>query len=1454
MKKKKILIVEDEKAVARDLHDIFCAVPYAVIISTGKQSVQTAVKKNPDVILMAITLKGKMNGIEAAQKILEVVDAPLIFLASTSDLKKLQRAKIADPYGYILKPFDKRDVRAAVEIALYKHKAEEELREQRRWRSTILRSIGDAVIATDKKGHVIFMNIIAETLTGWKERDVIGKKLSDVFIVINEETGKKLPNPAARVIKNRHPLSLTNHTILVARNGSRTYIENSGAPIFDESGKISGVVLTFRDVTERRRVQDILNTNERRFRALVEKSTEAVSIVDTDGTIQYTTNTTTAVLGYPAEEFIGKKIYGFIHPHEQALYKSIFPKILQQHGKGIPLQFRFRHKFGGWRWLDTMSTNLLNDPAVNGIVVNFRDFTYRKEAEERLSHINKRLDLISRVTGEVIGSLPIQEQIQEMAAQVKNAFDVDTVIVRLVNDEESNLLAAVGIVENQITKKLPSRYGLSGLILSSRHAIAIKNLTEQFDDLYAQSLHVEDKTRSTFLSCAGAPLLIGHTVIGTIGLYTRTTQREFTSTDLEHLQIVANHIAVAAANDRLFKEIREQNIELGKHIEEQAKIENLLRESEERYRALVEYSPNAIAVHVNGIVKFVNQAAITLVGATSSDQLIETNVMQYVHPDYRSLVSARVSAVYSNEAVPSIEQKWVRLDGSIVDVEIVSIPFLYQGQNAAQIIARDITERKRAEKTLQESEEKYRLLAETAKDIIVVYNIHGDISYINRTGLEYFGFAKEQYFNKNLFDFIPEEYHDQLRHNFGEKVEGFLGSRLFEIEIISTNGRRIPVEVSSNPIVLDGELVNFLSIARDITERKQAEEALLESELRFRSLFENAKDAVFIIDTKTGVIVDANAEAEKLLCRPRTEIIGSHHTQLHPPGRVDEAMSIFREQILTLGEHPIEFEVIDANHKIIPVEIKSSVIRLDDNRIVAQGIFRDITERRQAEETIRKSEQKYRTLFEESKDGIYISTDGGKFVDVNPALVDILGYASKDELLNVDINTDIYFRPVDRDKFRQAIDAASYVKDLELSLRKKDGMEVNVLLTSTVERGPDNTVLYYSGTIRDITVRKRLEQQLIQAQKMESIGTLAGGIAHDFNNLLAMILGTAELLKFKAADNPSIISYIKKIIDASERGASISRQLLLFARPEQAELKPLSIAGVVEEVHDFLNHFFPKNITLSCVIDEKLAIIMGDSGHVHQAIVNLALNAKDAMPNGGALTLGLHVVKGTVVRKRIPAAENREYIAVTIRDTGVGMDEEVRGRIFEPFFSTKARGKGTGLGLAIVHGIVTLHHGFVDVETEKGKGTSFALYFPLFAIAEMHPKEKKELMTQSHHETILVVDDEEMLRDILFESLQDQGYHVLSAVDGYDALQMYEQNKTAITLVITDLGMPNMGGEELFERLKKITPSVKVIVSSGFLDTSTKSDLLRRGIKDVLAKPYRFDTIFSTIRRVIDTQ
>jgi PAS domain S-box-containing protein len=380
------------------------------------------------------------------------------------------------------------------------------------------------------------------------------------------------------------------------------------------------------------------------------------------------------------------------------------------------------------------------------------------------------------------------------------------------------------------------------------------------------------------------------------------------------------------------------------------------------------------------------------------------------------------------------------------------------------------------------------------------------------------------------------------------------------------------------------------------------------------------------------------------------------------------------------------------------------------------------------------------------------------------------------------------------------------------------------------------------GIGRDITKMKRLERDLLQSQKMDSLGKLAGGIAHDFNNLLAMLMGSAELLKRNLRNDAVNSTYVQRILEATERGSSIAKRLLMFSRQGEVQFQPVSVSHILNEVSEMLRYTFPKTIEVIVNIQVDDGIVNGDAGHLHQAFVNLCLNAKDAMGDQGTLTLTERIVDAKELREKHQTAPAGKYVSVSISDTGAGIEPGLRGRIFEPFFTTKETGKGTGLGLSIVDGIIRSHDGFIDVQSEPGQGTTFTLYLPASA-APMEQREPQEHELLGKGERILVVDDETLIRDLLGEYLHESGYAVLLAADADEALAIYEKQGSTIDIVITDLGMPKMSGEELFNRLHRIDPSLAVIISSGYLDGTTRNELLAKGVADVVTKPYRLKEI-----------
>lgn len=515
-------------------------------------------------------------------------------------------------------------------------------------------------------------------------------------------------------------------------------------------------------------------------------------------------------------------------------------------------------------------------------------------------------------------------------------------------------------------------------------------------------------------------------------------------------------------------------------------------------------------------------------------------------------------------------------------------------------------------------------------------------------------------------------------------------------------------------------------------------------------------------------------------------------------------------------------------------------------------ISSDITARKHAQTALDQTERSYTRYVDENLTGSFVMQPDGTIMTCNPAFVRSFGFASAQAAHGQNVVSLLRNRR-EGTELLELIRANGTVERDEVEMRQSNGERVYVaarLVGSFDERGELTEV---QGYLFNDTKRKRLENQLIQAQKMEGLGTLAGGIAHDFNNILAIILGYATQIEGRNVRPEQIPGAVKVIKEAVERGASLVQQLLTSARQAEARFASLDLNELLREVERMLRATFPKMITFKLQLQRQLPIITADRSQVHQVVLNLCVNARDAMPTGGTISLETALVPGSDLAEFFSGADAEQYACIRVRDTGSGMTPEVRAHIFEPFFTTKERAKGTGLGLSVVYGVVNNHHGFVQVESEPDQGTTFSVYLPVTREAEQSLQGGSATPAEQNRQaqTILLVEDEEMLRDLAVEILEGEGFHVLAAKDGLEAVEMFETHRDEIGLVVCDLGLPKLGGREVFLKMKQRKPSVRAIVASGYLEPTIRSEILKAGVIDTIQKPYDFAELLEKIRAVI---
>jgi PAS domain S-box-containing protein len=641
--------------------------------------------------------------------------------------------------------------------------------------------------------------------------------------------------------------------------------------------------------------------------------------------------------------------------------------------------------------------------------------------------------------------------------------------------------------------------------------------------------------------------------------------------------------------------------------------------------------------------------------------------------------------------------------------------------------------------------------------------------------------------------------------------------------------------------------------------RLQLIRGLRESEERYKVLAEAARDIIFIIDRgqKIRYINDFGASQQG---RTPEEVIGKSIGELLSPDVALRQKPDLAAVFDTGKDAFHELKIPDPAGREIWGEAHLTPLRNNAGEIYAVlGIMRDITKRKKAEEALRRSEERFKRLVESVTNYIYtVKIEGGKASSTKhgPGCFAVTGYMSDD----YDDDPGLWLRMVheaDRPAVAEQANRmliGGEVKPLEHRILHKNGSIRWVRNAPVPRRDELGKVTAYDGLITDITQRKKLEEQLSHAQKMEAIGLLAGGIAHDFNNILGAIIGFGNIIDMKTKDDDPNKVFLKEILDAGDRATNLAKSLLTFSRKQIIELKSQNLNDIVKGVEKFLWRIIGEDIEIKSTLASEELTVMVDRGQIEQVLMNLATNAKDAMPGGGSffLTTGALRIDGDYV-KRHGYGEPGKYALLTVTDTGSGMDDETRERIFEPFFTTKDIGMGTGLGLSLVYGIIKQHDGFINVYSETLQGTTFKIYLPLINI-EAIPDDGISVSAypEGGSETLLVAEDDPVLRRMTADILGKFGYKIITAEDGEDALGKFMENKEEIRLLVLDVIMPKKNGKELYDEIKKIKPSIRVIFLSGYTsDLMHKKGILRETM-DLLLKPVSPKVLLKKTREVLD--
>lgn len=888
-----------------------------------------------------------------------------------------------------------------------------------------------------------------------------------------------------------------------------------------------------------------------------------------------------------------------------------------------------------------------------------------------------------------------------------------------------------------------------------------------------------------------------------------------------------------------------------------------LRRSEELYRLLAENTGDMICMlDVEGKFVYASPSSRDLLGY-QPEELLGQPYSSLLHPDDKEAEAKRFSDSLKSKTGYMAEFRCQHRNGEWVIFETKSNwIFDWKGRpSRAVFVSRDISIRKRAEQELRESEGRYRELVENANDIIYIHDLTGRFTSLNRAGERISGYTREEALKINVYDIISPDYMNEARQKIAEKFRGGAMTD-YELEIIAKDGSRKLLEINSRAYLRNGVIVGIQGIARDITERKQAEAKLRESEERNRLLVEGVTDhAIYMLDPD-GRVASWNKGAERMKGYRAEEIIGKHFSCFYPAEDVEQGKPELALKVATKEDHYEEegWRVRKDGTRFFAQVTITALIDEEGHLRGFSKVTRDITERKQVAKALEASEERYRRLVELSPETIAVHSEG-RFVYVNAAGANLLGAASPEELVGLPIleivHPDYHEEVMARVKQNYE---GQQTPLTEQKIIRLDGEVMDIEVTgfpTTYQEKPAVQII-----IRDITERKRAEdalrlseEQLQQSQKLEAVGQLAGGVAHDFNNLLTVINGYSDLSMRRLAPDDPLRRNIEEIKKAGNSAAALTRQLLAFSRKQVLQPKVLELNTIVTDMDKMLRRLIGEDIELAAMLDPALGQVKADSGQVEQIIMNLIVNARDAMPKGGKLTIETsNVYLDEKYSRQHIAVHPGPFVMLAVSDTGCGMTAEVKKRIFEPFFTTKELGKGTGLGLSTVYGIVKQSGGNIWVYSEVGCGTTFKVYLPrVDEVAAERETGIAAMNAPEGWETILVVEDEQMVREFTCRVLREQGYNVLEASNGEEALQLAEEQTTGnIHLLLTDTVMPRVSGPELANRLKQLRPDVRVLFMSGYTDKSiVRHGVLEEGTQ-FIQKPFAFENLARKIREVLD--
>ncbi|MEW6235483.1 MAG: PAS domain S-box protein [Candidatus Omnitrophota bacterium] len=1298
----------------------------------------------------------------------------------------------------------------------------------------LMESANDAIFVADaEKGIILEANKKAEELIGRPAQEIIGHHYSHLHPPDKMEEIQRGFQDAAQ----KSNVLVTKEYYIQHRDGRQIPVEIS-SNVIELGGKklIQGI---FRDLTERKRAEKTLRDSEEHFRSLFENMLNGFAfckmLYEHDQPVDFVyleVNRNFETLT-GLKNVVGKKVSEVIPG-----IREKDPNLFEIYGRtaltGVPEKFEtYVDALNMWFSISVYS------PQKEYIVAVFDVITERKRAERKILHLNSVLRAIRKINQIITKEKDRQKLLDKTCACFVEAQGFHhACIVLMDEDGKIQIAAAAGLGEE--FKRMLERMDRGDAPECARKALSQPGVFVS-DDPYSLCGVIPKTDNSRRLALT---IRLEHE--GMIYGLMSVAEPENYAAEVEDqslIQEIADDIAFALYNIEM-EEMR-------------CKLEESVFQAREFYLKLFEDFPAMIwRSGIDGKCNYFNKVWLSFTGRTM-EQEIGDGWAEGVHPDDIDRCLRIYLGAFSNREPFEMVYRLRRYDGEYRYIFDIGRPYCDLDNQFAGYIGScfDITEHKEMEDALRQNEAR---LSEAQRIAHLGHwewdeatgQLHWSDEVFRIFGLPpQDGFLTYEMFLEIIH---PEDREFVERSSLAARFEG----KPYDLDhrIVRPDGsERIVHEHAEIMYGSSGEPVRMIGTVQDITDRELVKRKILDSEALYHSLVENLPQCILRKDLQ-GHFTFANKRSCKEMGKSLEEIVGKTDYDFFPPELADKYLRDDRRVIET-GEifETVEEHQIPGGERIYVQVMKTPLYNAAGKIVGIQILFWDVTKQKRSEDALRESEERYRQFFEDDLTGDFINAADGRLIDCNPAYVRIFGFASVDEALGSNAR-DIYLNPKDRVQFLDFLKEKKRLLNFERTLRRKDGKIVNTIENLIGIFGENGELTGIRGYVFDITDRKLLEEQYRQAQKMEAVGRLAGGIAHDFNNLVMAIKGYCDFALKKLAEDHPAQEDILEVKKAGDRTAALTRQLLAFSRKQVLQTQYIDLSRVIVGMDKMLRRLIGEDIELATLPNPAKGIVKADPGQIEQIIMNLAVNARDAMPQGGKLTIETQnvVLDEAYVFSHIHVKPG-PYVMLAISDTGKGMDEETRSRLFEPFFTTKEVGKGTGLGLATVYGIVKQSDGYIWVYSEPGKGATFKIYLPRIEGAEEKPlAPPTPFESLKGRETVMVVEDEASVRNLVSRSLNYQGYAVLTANSGGEALQICEKYLGPVHLLVTDVVMPGMNGRDLARQLLARYPEMKTIFMSGY----TENAIVHHGVLEenlvFMQKPFIVDDLLRKVRETLE--